>query len=172
MPFAAVNGIDIYFELHGAGSPLLNICGSGNDLRRAPASILPVDKVFETLSYDQRGLGQTSQPDADYTMADYADVAAALIHSVGWASCHVLGTSFGGMVALNLAARHPDLSSIMQPTLVCAGRYDDIAPMENSELMADRIPDAILQVFEGGHIYMIQDRTAFPAIIDFLQDES
>ncbi len=129
----------------------------------------------------------------------------------------MLGTSFGGMVALNLAVRHPDLvdrlvlwctspggvapstatpdpeqaaglrrqlaaraghdvvadlSSIMQPTLVCAGRYDDIAPMENSELIADRIPDATLQVFEGGHIFMIQDRTAFPAIIDFLQDES
>jgi len=65
-----------------------------------------------------------------------------------------------------------DLSSIMQPTLVCAGRYDDIAPTENSELIADRIPGATLQVFEGGHIFMMQDRTAFPAIIDFLQDES
>ena len=84
----------------------------------------------------------------------------------------MLGTSFGGMVALNLAARHPDLSSIVQPALVCAGRYDDIAPMENFELIADRIPDATLEVFEGGHIFMIQNRTAFPAIIDFLQGES
>jgi len=265
MPFAAVNGIDIYFELHGAGPPLLNISGSGNDLRRAPASILPVNRAFETLSFDQRGLGRTSQPEADYTMADYADDAAALIRSMGWESCHVLGTSFGGMVALNLVVRHPDLvdrlvlcctspggvapsyplhelasldpddafatrmrimdrrwdpdadepipglgayyeqmaaaatatpdpeqvaglrrqlaaraghdvvadlSSIVQPTLVCAGRYDDIAPMENSELIADRLPDATLQVFEGGHIFMIQDRTAFPAIIDHLQVES
>ncbi len=261
MPFAAVNGIDIYFELHGAGPPLLYISGSGNDLRRSPASILPVNKTFETLSYDQRGLGQTSQPDADYTMADYADDAAALIHSMGWASCRVLGISFGGMVALNLAVRHPDvverlvlcctspggtapsyplhelldldpdealatrmrlndrrwdpdadepipglgayydqmvaasstrpddeqlaglrrqlaaradhdvvddLGAITQPTLVCAGRYDDIAPMENSELLAARMPDATLQVFEGGHLFMIQDRSSFPAIIDFL----
>lgn len=261
MPFAAVNGIDIYFELHGAGPPLLNISGSGNDLRRSPASILPVNKAFETLSYDQRGLGQTSKPETEYTMAEYADDAAALIHALGWARCHVLGTSFGGMVALNLAVRHPDvvdrlvlcctspggvapsyplqnlalldpaeafatrmrltdrrwnpdadepipglgsfydqmvvaaearpdpeqlaglgrqlaaraghdvvaeLASITAPALVCAGRYDDIAPMENSQLMADRIPAATLQVFEGGHVFMVQDRTAFPAIVDFL----
>ncbi len=265
MPFAAVNGIDIYFELHGSGPPLLNISGTGNDLRRSPASILPVNKAFETLSYDQRGLGQTSKPEADYTMADYADDAAALIHSMGWACCHVLGTSFGGMVALNLAVRHPDvvdrlvlcctspggmapsyplhelagldpdeafatrmrltdrrfdptaaepipglgayydqmvaaatatpdpdqlagltrqlharaghdvvadLASITAPTLVCAGRYDDIAPMENSELLAERMPNATLRIFEGGHIFMIQDRAAFPSIIEFLGGDS
>ncbi len=265
MPSTSVNGIDIYFELHGAGLPLLNISGTGNDLRRSPASILPVNKAFETLSYDQRGLGQTSKPETEYTMADYADDAAALIHSMGWASCHVLGTSFGGMVALNLAVRHPDvvdrlvlcctspggvapsyplhdlalfdptesfamrmrltdrrwdpeadepmpdlgpfydqmvatatatpdpeqlaglrrqlaaraghdvvvaLPSITQPTLVCAGRYDDIAPMENSQLLAERIPGATLQVFEGGHLFMVQDRSAFPAIIDFLGSAS
>jgi len=125
MPLAAANGIDIYFELHGAGPPLLNISGSGNDLRRAPASILPVNKVFETLSYDQRGLGQTSKPEADYTMPDYADDAAALIHSMGWASCHVLATSFGGMVALNLAVRHPDL---VDRLVLCCASPGGVAP--------------------------------------------
>jgi 3-oxoadipate enol-lactonase len=265
MAFAAVNGIDIYFELHGEGPPLLNISGSGNDLRRSPASILPVNRAFETVHYDQRGLGRTSKPEVEYTMADYADDAAALIHSMGWARCHVLGTSFGGMVALNLVVRHPDLvdrlvlcctspggtapsyplhdlaemepeeafatrmrltdrrwdpdaaepipglggfyeqmaaaatatpdpdqlaglrrqlaaraghdvvddlGSITQPTLVCAGRYDDIAPLANSELLADRMPNATLQVFEGGHIFMVQDRSAFPTIIEFLGAEA
>ncbi len=259
MPVAHVNGLDVYFELHGEGPPLLNISGSGNDLRRSPASVIPVNRAFETLHYDQRGLGRTSKPDVEYSMADYADDAAALIHSMGWASCHVLGTSFGGMVALNLAIRHPDvidrlvlcctspggdapsyplhelasmdpdvafatrmrlldrrwdpdadepipglgkmyeriaarpdldreqlaglgrqmtarrghdvvagLGSISAPTLVCAGRYDEIAPVENSELLVERIPDSELRVFEGGHYFMVQDRAAYPAIIDFL----
>ena len=53
---------------------------------------------------------------------------------------------------------------------MCAGRHDDIAPMENSEFLAAHIPGARLDVFDGGHIFMIQDRTAFPAIIDFLTD--
>jgi 3-oxoadipate enol-lactonase len=55
---------------------------------------------------------------------------------------------------------------------VCAGRYDDIAPMENSELLAARIPGARLEVFEGGHLFMIQDRSAFPTIIEFLRGAS
>ncbi len=259
MPVASVNGIDVYFELHGEGPPLLNISGSGNDLRRSPAALNPVNRSFETLHYDQRGLGQTSKPDGEYTMADYADDAAALIHSMGWARCHVLGTSFGGMVALNLAIRHPDvvdrlvlcctspggeapsyplhelarmdpdeafatrmrltdrrwdpaadepipglgkmyaqiadrpapegqelaglgrqmmarlghdvvseLGSITAPTLVCAGLHDDIAPVANSELIVDRVPNAGLRVFDGGHYFMVQDRSAFPAIIEFL----
>ena len=109
VPFAAVNDIDVYFELHGEGPPVLNISGSGNDLRDSPPGVIPLNRAFEVLHYDQRGLGQTSRPDGTYTMADYADDAAALIASMGWTRCHVVGTSFGGMVALNLAARHPDL---------------------------------------------------------------
>ena len=182
MPFASVNGIEVWFELHGCGQPLLYISGTGNDLRRSPASVLPVNRAFETLHYDQRGLGRTSKPGGEYTMADYADDAAALVHSMGWASAHVLGVSFGGMVALNLALRHPDV--VDRLVLCCTspggaapsyplhelGRLeaDDIAPLANSELLAERIPDSTLRVFEGGHIFMVQDRTAFPAIIDFL----
>jgi 3-oxoadipate enol-lactonase len=259
MPVAHVNGIDVYFELHGEGPPLLNIGGSGGDLRRTPPESIPVNRSFETLHYDQRGLGRTSKPDGEHTMADYADDAAALVHSMGWARCHVLGTSFGGMVALNLAIRHPDvvdrlvlcctspggeapsyplhelagmdpdeafatrmrltdrrwdpeadepipglgrfydriadrpalegddlaglagqmrarrrhdvvaeLGSISAPTLVCAGRHDDIAPVANSQLLAERIPGAELRVYDGGHYFMVQDRSAYPEIIEFL----
>ena len=60
MPFADVNGIEIYHEVHGSGPRLLYISGTGNDLRRSPAALLPVTRAFETLAYDQRGLGQTS----------------------------------------------------------------------------------------------------------------
>jgi 3-oxoadipate enol-lactonase len=61
-----------------------------------------------------------------------------------------------------------DLPSITCPTLVAAGRYDAIAPVENSEFIAERVPNARLQVFDGGHYFMVQDRTAFPAIEAFL----
>jgi 3-oxoadipate enol-lactonase len=114
MPFAAVNGIDVYFEVHGAGAPLLNISGSGNDLRRSPASMLPVNKAFETLSFDQRGLGRTSKPDTDYTMADYADDAAALVHSMGWARCHVLASAWCCAVRRPVA-RRPRIRSTNSP---------------------------------------------------------
>ncbi len=68
----------------------------------------PFEDTFEVLSYDQRGLGQTEVPEGPYTMADYADDAAALLDLVGWDACAVVGISFGGMVAQELAIRHPD----------------------------------------------------------------
>jgi 3-oxoadipate enol-lactonase len=61
------------------------------------------------------------------------------------------------------------LSCISAPTLVAAGRYDGIAPLPNSEALARRIPDATLEVFEGGHAFFAQDPRALPAIVEFLK---
>jgi 3-oxoadipate enol-lactonase len=70
------------------------------------------------------------------------------------------------------ARRHHDvydrLTSLKMPVLVAAGRYDNIAPLANSEAIARQIPNAALAVFEGGHLFLIQDRTAFPRIAEFL----
>ena len=60
------------------------------------------------------------------------------------------------------------LSDIRNPTFIAAGRHDGIAKPETQERMAARIPGARLQFFDGGHIFVIQDRAAFPAIVDFL----
>jgi 3-oxoadipate enol-lactonase len=65
-------------------------------------------KVFDVVAYDQRGLGRTSKPDQAYSMSDYADDAAALLDAFGWARAGVVGSSFGGMVALELVLGHPD----------------------------------------------------------------
>jgi pimeloyl-ACP methyl ester carboxylesterase len=70
------------------------------------------------------------------------------------------------------ARRHHDvwdrLDRITCPTLVAAGRYDGLAPLANSEAIAERLPDATLRVYEGGHVFVIQDRSAMEATIDYL----
>jgi pimeloyl-ACP methyl ester carboxylesterase len=70
------------------------------------------------------------------------------------------------------ARRHHDvwdrLSAIECPTLVAAGRYDGIAPMANSEAIASRVAGAELRVYEGGHLFFLQDSTAMPDIVSFL----
>ncbi len=60
------------------------------------------------------------------------------------------------------------LAAIACPTLVACGRYDGIAPLANSELIASSIGGAALRVYEGGHAFFAQDRRALPEIIDFL----
>jgi 3-oxoadipate enol-lactonase len=108
VPTARANGIDLYYELAGTGQRLLFISGTGADLRRSPRLTGgPQFSAFELLEYDQRGLGQSAVPPGPYTMADYADDAAGLLDAVGWEACLVLGVSFGGMVAQELAIRHP-----------------------------------------------------------------
>ena len=64
------------------------------------------------------------------------------------------------------------LSTIGHETLVAAGRYDMLAPMANSELLRDRMPNARLAVFEGGHFVSLQDRAVWPTIVDFLQERA
>lgn len=263
MPIAAVNGLNLYFERAGAGAPLLFISGTGGDLRAKPNQFDgPFPKAFDMISYDQRGLGRSDKPDARYTMADYADDAAALMESQGWDSAHVIGVSFGGMVAQELALRHPGrvrrlvlactspggaggasfafheiehlkgeerakyltpisdtrrdaawaaanpetyaqiiamtaadpyadepgraqgahrqlearadhdtwdrLGQISAPTLVAGGRYDGIALPATLERLAGRIPGAELRFYDGGHMFMIQDRAAVRDMIGFL----
>ncbi len=264
MPTAILNGLNFHYERAGDGPPLLFISGTGSDLRVQPNVFAsPLAKSFDLLAYDQRGLGRTDKPDAPYTMADYADDAAALMDHVGWDEALVVGVSFGGMVAQELVLRHPGkvkrlvlactspggeggasfafheiehlkgeerarflipisdtrrdaawaaahpqdyaafvamaaaapyadepghaagahrqlearaghdtwdrLPQIACPVLIAAGRYDGVALPATQEKLAARIPGAGLKWFEGGHMFMIQDRAAYPAIIEFLK---
>src|SRR5579871_5946975 len=109
MPFAAVRDIRIWYERAGTGPELLAIFGTGGDLRREPNLLrTPLSPRFDVLAFDQRGLGRSSKPDEPYTMAGYADDAAGLLDALGWRRAAVIGVSFGGMVAQELALRHPD----------------------------------------------------------------
>jgi 3-oxoadipate enol-lactonase len=108
LPWLDANRLAIYYERLGAGRPLLVISGTGADLRKPPSVLdTPLAARFDLASYDQRGLGQSDKPDGPYSMADYASDAAAVMDDLGWSRAHVLGISFGGMVAQELAIRYP-----------------------------------------------------------------
>jgi 3-oxoadipate enol-lactonase len=61
------------------------------------------------------------------------------------------------------------LLTLQMPVFICGGRYDGIAPVDNQEAMLRQIANARLELFEGGHLFFIQDRRAFERIIAFLQ---
>ncbi|MBI5878814.1 MAG: alpha/beta fold hydrolase [Chloroflexi bacterium] len=267
MPFANIRDLSVYFEQHGAGPRLLYISGTGGDLRRLPRVFdRPIASRFEILAYDQRGLGQTSRPDTACSMADYAKDAVALLDARGWDRCHMMGVSFGGMVAQEIAARYPQridklvlactssggiggasyplhlhtgdslemrarrqlmlsdvrrtpawqqahrdefetlvsqlaaalgmgkdepgrqtgylrqlaarqmldtydrLPALSMPVFICGGRYDGIAPARNQYAMQRQIPHARVELFEGGHPFLLEDPAAYERIIAFLQE--
>lgn len=108
MPCANVNGIDINYEIMGEGPKLLFINGIGADLKNpVGAKNSPLPKRFTVLAFDPRGLGESGSTAEPYGIADLADDAACLAAAVGWEHYHVLGASMGGMVAQELAIRHP-----------------------------------------------------------------
>jgi pimeloyl-ACP methyl ester carboxylesterase len=109
MPTAHLNGIDIYYEESGEGPNLLFVNGSGSTLEQARLLVqVYAGAGLHVAAHDQRGLGKTSIPPGPYTMADYAADAIALCDHLGWDTFRVVGTSFGGMVAQEIAVTVPD----------------------------------------------------------------
>ena len=120
---ATCNGIDLYYERAGAGPRLLFLNGSGATLESSGFIVAAFAKQFDVLAHDQRGLGRTSIPPGPYAMADYAADALALLDHVGWDTCRVVGISFGGMVAQELAVTAPE--RVERLGLVCTSPGGD-----------------------------------------------
>ncbi len=84
------------------------------------------------------------------------------------------GRARGAFRQLEARAKHDTwdrLSEIACPVMIAAGRHDGIALPETQRRMAERIPGARLQVFEGGHLFTMQDPAALPAIMGFLEED-
>jgi len=108
MPYTRTKDIRIHYQRKGKGCPVLFIGGVGGDLRSKPNVFdSPLADSFDILSFDQRGTGLSDKPDVSYSMAQYAQDAVAVMDAVDWDSTHVIGVSFGGMVAQELALRSP-----------------------------------------------------------------
>jgi pimeloyl-ACP methyl ester carboxylesterase len=106
----AVRGTTLHVERRGRGAPLLLIHGGGEDaaMLASQADAL-AGAGYEVVTYDRRGTGRSGRDDWPGDGAtQHADDAAALLHTLGIAPASVVGVSSGGVIALELAARHPD----------------------------------------------------------------
>jgi len=128
-----------------------------------------------SLSVEERSAKVTTLTDSRFTpewLSEHPDDAAMVRMRGEQAAVPKSADTIRGE-RLQLGARiHHDvadrLHAIAAPTFVAAGRYDGIAPMNNSEEIAARIPDAVMSVYEGGHIFTAQDPTAIRDIRAFL----
>lgn len=114
MPIANVNGINIYFEVHGVGEPLLMIQGLGFEISSMvtePGRSRYLDKFaagYRVIVYDCRGVGRTDKPDVPYTIEMMADDAVGLMDALGISKAHIMGTSMGSQTAQIIAAKYPE----------------------------------------------------------------
>ena len=109
MAFAMVNGVRLWYEIMGAGEPMVLIGGSGLGRQNMDKVIPSLKEHYALLNFDQRGYGQSDKTGLNGMRTEqWADDVVGLMHAIGWQRAHIHGTSFGGMVALAVAIRHPD----------------------------------------------------------------
>ena len=107
MPKALVNGIHIYYDVYGQGEPILLIMGLGGSALAWQSQIPTFSQHLRVIAHDNRDAGRSDTAAAEYSVADMADDAAALLGHLDIGSAHVYGVSMGGMIAQELALRHP-----------------------------------------------------------------
>jgi 3-oxoadipate enol-lactonase len=108
LPTAHVNGVDLAYELSGSGSRLLLLSGSGMTMDSGRPLLGLFAEGFTVLTFDQRGLGASGPAAEPYGMATCAADTLGLLDTIGWDTARVVGVSFGGMVAQELAVTAPD----------------------------------------------------------------
>lgn len=107
MPSTSSRGAELFWETVGSGPRLLFCNGSAMTVDNGRPLLEMVGEGFELLRWDYRGLGRSAPVTAPYTMADLASDALAVLDDAGWETCCVMGLSFGGMVAQELAVTAP-----------------------------------------------------------------
>ncbi|MFH0788202.1 MAG: alpha/beta fold hydrolase [Pseudomonadota bacterium] len=131
MPKIKANGINIYYELHGQGDPLVLIMGFRRDAEWWYCQIHTLSKHFQVVVFDNRGVGRSDKPASEYTIPLLADDSAALMRSLGLSSAHVLGISMGGYIAQELAINYPEM--VRGLILGCTGPGGRRAVLMNPE---------------------------------------
>jgi pimeloyl-ACP methyl ester carboxylesterase len=104
-----VNGVRLYYELHGSGEPLALVHGSWGDATGWEFVMPTLAESFHVLSYDRRGHSRSERPDTAGSVDEDGDDLASLLETLELAPAHVVTNSYGGNIALRLAARRPDL---------------------------------------------------------------
>lgn len=99
------------YELSGKGNCLVLIHGFGDNLNMWYHQVPEFSKQYRVLTYDVRGFGQTEITKGPYSMRLFADGLYELLKVLRIKSACVLGYSMGGMIALNFALKHPDVTT-------------------------------------------------------------
>lgn len=109
MPTSLVNGVQLYWETGGSGEPVILVHGSWGDHHNWDAVAPSLRESFKLVTYDRRGHSRSERPPGPGSVEEDAADLGALIEQMFQGPAHVVGNSFGAVIALRLAARRRDL---------------------------------------------------------------
>ncbi len=131
MPLIHCNGVELYYEVHGSGAPLLLIAGLASDSQSWLPVVPSLAEHFTVILMDNRGVGR-SERDCEISISLMADDSMALLQQLGFEKATILGHSMGGMAAMESALRYPEIVS--QLVLVATAARNTV---RNNEMFTD-----------------------------------
>jgi pimeloyl-ACP methyl ester carboxylesterase len=166
--YAPVNGLNMYYEIHGTGQPLVLLHGAYMTIDAMGEVVPSLAESRQVIAVELQGHGRTADVDRPLSYEQMADDVAALLRHLGIEEADVFGFSTGGGVAFQLAIRHPE---VVRKLVVASASYtsDGVHP----ELL-EMTPSITPETFAGSPIEEAYLRTApnpddFPNLVTKLK---
>jgi pimeloyl-ACP methyl ester carboxylesterase len=119
--YVAVNGLNMYYEVHGTGQPLVLLHGAFSAIATSFGQVLPeLAKTRQVVAFELQGHGRTADIDRPLSLEGMAGDVAAALKALRIESVDVFGYSTGAAVALRLAIGHPD---VVRKLVLASGTY-------------------------------------------------
>ena len=153
MAIAQANGVNLYYEVHGAGDPVVLVHGSWADTTTWDQVLEGLAASFRVLVYDRRGHSRSERLQHPGSMDEDGDDLADLLETLTFAPAHVVANSLGGNIALRLAARRPELFQSMtchEPPLLSLLEDDPESAVILSQL-AGSLESVGRRIADGDH---------------------
>jgi pimeloyl-ACP methyl ester carboxylesterase len=169
METRTADGVTLRFDEAGEGDPAIVFvhgwCCSRGNWRRQVAHF---SRSHRVIALDQRGHGESDKPDQDYTVGGFVDDLAWFIGDRGLDRPVIVGHSMGGVIAMNLARKHPDIArGIVMVDAPSTPLPEPLQPVAQSTLAAMR-GDAYKQVAEGFIRTFMFDTNSPPDLVEEL----
>jgi 3-oxoadipate enol-lactonase len=124
MPVVHVGEVDLYYEFHGDGSPLLMINGLGSSVEMWSPFWKRLAEHYKVILFDNRGVGRSTVPEEPYTIPRMAEDAAGLLDALSIPVALVYGASMGGQIAQSLALDFPQkVRALVLGMTTCGGKH-------------------------------------------------
>ena len=151
MPTVEVNSINMYYEVHGEGEPLVVIWGIGGEISTFVDYMDNLDKDYKLIFFDNRGTGRTDEPNGPYSIEMMAEDTIGLMDKLDIKSAHILGISMGSRIALVIAAKYPErVKSLILNVAAARSTCDDPQAAHSYEkLYAAMTQPGFLEVMGG-----------------------
>jgi pimeloyl-ACP methyl ester carboxylesterase len=162
--YAPINGLEMYYEIDGAGGPLVVLPGAYMTVELMGDLVPALAKSRRVIAVEFQGHGHTADIDRPFSYEQFADDTAALLERLGITRADVYGYSLGGAVALQLGLRHPQ--HVRKLALASASYSSDGLYPE----VIDGIENITPELFDGTPWREAYDRTApdpsaFPTLV-------